>query len=328
MKQDILDTQVATIISENGYTNNDAKNGKFIGDNISLYDALCTLPLKWKDMIEDVAKLPYHSKEQLTAKSYIPRYYISGTYDMGTSDTRFPIYGSPLIPSNLMTIDVDGKDNNGIDIWELRKRIFELPYVFSCLRSVSNMGFYCIIPIKDTNYTTEYYTYIYKLWKQKFDIDIDIKAKSLVRARIISYNDDIDKWMKDETTIWDVKSLEQRAPQQKEFHMIDYKPKKIVENDFDWTNILHKVMTKLIEDGYYVENYYAWYYLGCECANFDDGKDLFFKASMNYPHNRDTHSDIDKRWKGCKPSGINDDLIRKWCGMAKKRYGNDWMKKI
>ena len=86
-------------------------------------------------------------------------------------------------------------------------------------------------------------------------------------------------------------------------------------------------MRKVIQGGYYVKGYNAWYHLGCECANFDDGKELFITASRNVDYNDDI-SVIESKWNKCTPSGIDNDFIRKWCGMAKNRFGKNWMTKI
>lgn len=315
-KDEILNKYVATIINENGYI-----NGKFIGSNITLYDALYTLPLKWKERLEYTSSLEYHSKEQIEAKSQLPRYYISGIYDMSEYIYRFPIHDYPKCASNLMTIDVDAKDNPTIDIWKIREEIFKLPYVFSCLKSSSGKGFYCIIPIQDTHYTKEYYHYIIDLWKNKFNLNIDEKADTLVRARIISYNEDIDSWIKDEVSVWKLKKLKEEKSDKNELSLFNYKPK--YQSNSNWERITHLCMKKLIDDGYTVNDYAAWYHLGCELANFDDGYEMFYQSSKNYD-NSQSDSYISKRWKGCKASGIDDNLIRKWCGMAKNKYGNDW----
>lgn len=324
-KQEILSKYVATIISENGYTNNDKENGRFIGSNITLYDVLYTLPLKWKEKLIDTMNMEYHSSEQEHAKTLLPRYYISGIYNMSEYIFRFPIHDYPKEASNLMTVDIDAKDNPNVDIWKIREEIFNLPYVFSTLKSVSGKGFYCIIPIEDTHYTKEYYLYLIDIWKKKFNINIDKYAASLVRARIISYNEDIDSWIKDEVSVWKLKKIEVQEEKKEESSLFNYKPKK--QYDSNWEEITHKCMKKLIDDGYTVNDYRAWYYLGCELANFDDGYELFYQSSKNYD-NSQSDSAITKRWKGCSATGIDENLIRKWCGMAKNKYGLDWMKKI
>lgn len=321
-KKEILSTYVATLKTETGYDD----SGKPVGMNIPLKYILYDLPLQNKDWLDYVVSLPYHSKEQMKAKSKTPRYYISGIYDMNEFNYgRFPIHDYPKQASNLMTIDVDKKDNPDIDIWKIREEIFKLPYVFSCLKSSSGQGFYCIIPIEDTKYTKEYYNYIIRLWKHKFNITVDLNASSLVRARIISYNEDIDNWIKDSVEEWKLKYIE---PVKTEEHKSEIIYSKYERNKSDnWEELSHLAMKAVIDDGYFVNGYNAWYHLGCECKNFDDGEEMFIKASQNTNYNDDL-SVIRKKWNSCTASGIDDDFIRKWCGMAKNRFGKEWIKTI
>lgn len=323
-KKDILSTYVATLKTETGYDS----NGNPVGLNIPLKYVLYDLPLKSKDWLDYVASLPYHSKEQLKAKSKTPRYYISGIYDMNEFNYgRFPIHDYPTKASNLMTIDIDGKDNENIDIWSIRKDIFNLPYVFSCIKSVSRNGFYCIIPIEDTKYTKEYYNYIIKLWKQKFGINIDDNAASLVRARIISYDEDIESWIKDEVEVWKLKYIEPIKKQEvitKKENCSKYNNDN--ENGFDWNYLTEKAMELVIDDGYYVNGYNAWYHLACELKAFNR-YDLFVKASNNIAYD-DSIKVIDKKWNAAEAADIDESLIRKWCGMARNRIGKNWIKNI
>ena len=83
-------------------------------------------------------------------------------------------------------------------------------------------------------------------------------------------------------------------------------------------------MELVINDGYYVKGYNAWYHLACELKAFDR-YDLFIKASNNVDYN-DSIDKIKKKWDNAEPVNIDNDLIRKWCGMARNRIGKDWIK--
>jgi len=318
----ILHKYCAVIKTSSGYD----ESGSPVGMNVPLKYILYDLPLMLKDWLLYVEGLEYHSPEQNEAKNKSPRYYISGMYDMNEFNYgRFPIHDYPIKESNLMCIDIDAKDNEDVDIWKLREEIFKLPYVFSCLKSVSGKGFYCIIPIENTRYTKEYYKYIARLWKKKFNINVDDNASSLVRARIISYNEDIDNWIKDQVDEWNLKYVEKEEEIKESSGLYDYRLKNI--RDDKWEEIAHKAMRMVINNGYFVNGYNAWFHLGCECRNFDDGEELFIKASKNVNYNDDINI-ILKKFNNCSPSGIDNDFIRKWCGMAKNRFGKDWIKMI
>ena len=306
--------QVGAIRHQNSYK----------GTNAPLHYLLYDLVDEWSDMLKKIQAMEYHSKEQAEAKSQVPRFYISGAYDFNVKDS-FPIYNKPIVKSNLMTIDIDEKDNE-IDIWSIRKQIFELPYVYSCLKSVSGHGYYCIIAIEDTDYTKEYYRYIAKLWKQQFNLNCDTNASSLVRARIISYDEERDNWIKKDTNIsvWKLKLKEKKTEvkPQEQIKFDKYKH----DNNLD--NVIPLIMEKLIDDGYYIDSYGAWYHIGCELKNFQNGEEMFVKLSQNNPRYNDDIKAILKKYKECSPSGIDDNLRRKWIGMAKNKYGKDWLKVI
>lgn len=312
---DIENTYVAAIPFENSYN----------GTNAPLKYLLNDLVEEWKERLTSCKSLEYHSNEQKGAKSRLPRFYISGAYDFSVTD-RFPIYNKPIKKSNLMTIDVDEQDNN-IDIWKIRDEIFNLPYVYSCLKSVSGHGFYVIIPILDTDFTKEYYNYICDLWKQKYGIVCDKQASSLVRARIISYDEDSQKYIKKDTEInvWELKK-KQKKECIEEYKQEVFSKYETTTRNFD--KLIPKIMEALINDGYCVNSYGAWWYIGCELANFDNGEQLFIKLSQNNTKYNDSIKTILNKWKQCSPTGITDELRRKWMGMAKNKYGEQWMAKI
>ena len=53
--------------------------------------------------------------------------------------------------NNLIAIDLDAKDNEGVTIEEMRKRINSLPYVMYSSLSVGGKGMYVLIPISESN---------------------------------------------------------------------------------------------------------------------------------------------------------------------------------
>jgi len=81
----------------------------------------------------------------------------------------------------------------------------------------------------------------------------------------------------------------------------------------------------MIDSGYYAKNYNAWYHLGAELKNFDNGWELFLKSSLNSNYD-DDETTIKKKWDQITASGIDNDLRRKWMGMAKNKFGTYWYK--
>lgn len=320
--KDILNTKVTVINKQNGYDK--------VGEVLELSYPLLYLPEKvLKDKLIAAQQMEYQSEEQKQLKGNTPRYYISGIFELEEwkQGGKFPIYGKPITGSNLMTIDIDGKDNTHLDLFEIRKKIFNLPYVFSCLKSFSGKGYYCIIPIEDTMKTKEYYKYIVKLWKQQFDINCDENSSSLIRARVCSYDEDMVQWIKKgDVQIWNLEYIEKPEEQPIEVEVQYPKYTNNKQDGLDWNFITHKAIELLIADGYHVESYNQWYYLGCALKNFPDGEQLFIQASQN-PKYTDSISNIIKRYNRCTADGLPENTIVKYCGMARNRYGDKWFVK-
>lgn len=53
--------------------------------------------------------------------------------------------------NNLIAVDLDAKDNEGVTIEEMRKKINSLPYVMYSSLSVGGKGMYALIPILESN---------------------------------------------------------------------------------------------------------------------------------------------------------------------------------
>ena len=72
-------------------------------------------------------------------KSSLPAITVSGVFSKRRAD-------SLIRPSNLICIDIDGKDNPSIsDMEKFKKRLAELPYVMYCGLSASGKGAFCNI---------------------------------------------------------------------------------------------------------------------------------------------------------------------------------------
>lgn len=314
LTQDIENQVVTVIGSSTGY-----KNGKWTCSNLRLKHILWELTDYLKDELNEVQLMEYHSEEQKKAKNNLPRFYIAGKY---STEVGFHINDREILEySNLMTVDIDEKDNTDVDIWKIREELFKEDYIYSLIKSCSGHGYYAIIPIEDGKYTKLYYSYISKLWKQKYNLITDKQANSFTRARILSWDDERDKWIKkDKVCIWKLKDEEEKK--------VKVENKVYSNESLNYKeNLTHLAMAMLINDGYSVEGYNKWFYTGCELANFQDGESLFIEMSKNGKYH-DSIDDILKKWAECikHVTGLTDDIHRKWQGMAKNRFGKDWMK--
>lgn len=96
---------------------------------------------------------------------------------------------SLMTPSNLICIDIDGKDNPSIsDMEELKVRLAKLPYVMYCGLSASGTGLFCIIPYEDYR---KHKLHFYALEQDFKDMGIvvDSSCSDICRLRFYSYDE-------------------------------------------------------------------------------------------------------------------------------------------
>lgn len=92
-------------------------------------------------------------------------------------------------PSNIICIDIDGKDNPSIsDMEELKRRLSRLPYIMYIGLSASGTGLFCIIPYGDY---TLHKLYFYSLEQEFKDMGIvlDSSCSDIGRLRFYSHDE-------------------------------------------------------------------------------------------------------------------------------------------
>lgn len=96
--------------------------------------------------------------------------------------------------NNLIAIDLDAKDNEGVTIEEMRKRINSLPYVMYSSLSVGGKGMYALIPIAEDNKND--FKAVFNALNEDFKglgLSLDGSCVNVNRERYISY-DDKENW--------------------------------------------------------------------------------------------------------------------------------------
>ena len=317
MKSKYIKQLTVTVIGTNrGYKTTEDGTFSYTQYNTTVIDAFYLGKNEYKQQIDYVQSLQYHSTEQLEAKQNLPSIMFGGKWEL------WHIHDEEIIDkTNLIVIDVDKKDNT-IDLKGLTKKIFDLPYVFAVFKSSSGKGLKAIVLVEDGYKCKDYYDYLIDLWKYKFDVVIDKQAKNIGRKCFVFVDDDI--MIKDDDIDikpWKLVKIELPVKETKKVDIFNK-----TDNDY-MIERTHNAITAVINDGYYVDSYGAWYHLACELSNFNDGLELFTKASKNHPIHNDTDSDIIKKYNNAKPTGITEELNKKWQGLAKNRLGNKWWKK-
>ncbi|MTU30694.1 BT4734/BF3469 family protein [Parabacteroides merdae] len=120
--------------------------------------------------------------ERKRLKSSLPAITVSGVFSKRRADCL-------LRPSNLICIDIDGKDNPSIsDMEVLKASLAKLSYVMYCGLSASGNGLFCIIPYDDFGKHKLYFNALQQEFKD-MGIIIDSSCSDICRLRFYSYDE-------------------------------------------------------------------------------------------------------------------------------------------
>lgn len=305
--------------------------GNYVQMDVPLRYVLYDLANMYKDKINNVRNLPYHSDEQKKLKAELPFFYIGGTFPIKNIKDE-----ALITPTGLMCVDIDFCDNEK-EPNEYREDLFNLPWVLGCYLSASGKGIYLIVPIEDSTNPEPYYRYIEKLLFSKYKVKVDANAINVARARVLSY-DNIDKWTKSEDTdikVFDLKII----------------PKTVVEQKSE-TKILSRFAKKerteadLLNDDEFC-------YLAADCAinklgmqtnnanNMRDwlghistltilgsrGLDLAIALSRQSPEFK-SEQDVIKTFNRYARQHADRTYMLRYFKYCKDRLGNDWVAKV
>ena len=297
-----------------------------------LIDVLTTTPLRYKDYIQQLRSLPYHSDEQKAAKSKLPCFVISGTFPMRDIKAN-----KIKTHNNLLTIDIDKCDNPDIDLMgEMRDKLFKLPYVYSCLKSVSGEGLFLIIPIKDDTRVKSYVKQIAELFKYEYGIVIDSKCHDINRKRIISYDEDYKRYIKTDCDIeeWNTEYVEIPIDFLESSKPFVIRPPRKPQEQFGDDTLTRKTIEYLINvkrlsvDDFNVEKGFGfWINMASRLKAQPNGKELFRTLSNNTSSYKDNDKLIDSVYdKADVCTDTVDEYNRFWYGTAKRLLGSEWYK--
>ncbi len=317
--KDILQTKVTCINANNGMF-----GGVYQQTDISVLDCISRLPKQFKHNIDIVRSYEYHSQEQKEAKvRLIPTFILSGTYPYKKICDK-----DIITKANLLAVDIDYCDNEGMNVVEMRNKIFGLPYVFGVYKSVSDKGLFAIIAIEDTAKTKLYVPEIARVWSKLYGIKIDQKCSNIARKRFASYDPDWKQYTKFEGELdeWD-REWEDRD--KIDSSLIPMKVYRVGYNRFDENKIQSKDIAKyLINKGFSIEGVNEWFAAACNLYNIDEGDELFLQLSRQ---SKSYVSDEDcmRTFRSAKNyADEEENTIKYWIGKAKKYLGQGWYKEI
>lgn len=123
-----------------------------------------------------------NDKERKRLKNSLPAITVSGIFSKRRADCM-------ISPSNLICIDIDGKDNPSVsDMDVLKARLAKLPYIMYCGLSASGKGMFCIIQYDDFGNHKLYFNALQQEFKE-MGIIIDSSCSDICRLRFYSYDE-------------------------------------------------------------------------------------------------------------------------------------------
>jgi hypothetical protein len=146
---------------------------------INLWDWL-TKKSPYMDIVDEIRSS--NDRERIKyLKTQLPAITPSGVFSVRKSDKL-------KIPTNIICIDIDGKDNPDIaDMEVLKSDLSKLPYIMYCGLSASGKGLFCLIRIADYQ---KHINHFYALENEfaSMNIVIDSSCKDIGRLRFYSYD--------------------------------------------------------------------------------------------------------------------------------------------
>lgn len=292
--------------------------------NLSFELIFTYLADRFKDSFDKFSLLEYGSKMYKNKKQLFPYFIPGGTIPKGSNPSD-----KNITPNNIFVVDIDAKDNPGIDLPGTRKALLELIGVVGVYKSISGKGLWIMVYSEDYKYIKQYYSYFCKLLKSKYNIIADANCSNISRKRVLSYNSDwadytnfgnIEPW-----NLKDIAPVQNNTPKNNSFDEFinkrvfsvyretSYKSGDLRNNE----ERLHEAIDTCATGGWYEDDYYKWYYVACDCKNLPDGESLFTRISNNYPKKKDSTERIQSTYNRAKPSGVSK-CIGKWINRAKQ----------
>lgn len=246
----------------------------------------------------------------------LPCVTISGLFE-GDRKASMVTQMNPII-----CVDID-KIPDGMTLEDLKKKVFELPYVFYVSLSARGEGIFALV-----YYNTKYdFLTTFKSLQYDFKlmgIEIDKACKDICRLRFVSWDEDTLE--KEDVDMYEGEYLEQFADPK--FYIKDTKKEntgQVYMNDW----FTYKTIKYLINHcGYRADDYQDWLMDGFRLATFGDyGHALFMHLSQHSDNFNERAAE--RKWNECvKTTQMTKDSLLYYYGEAKRRLGFNWKRII
>lgn len=219
--------------------------------------------------------------------------------------------------NSVICVDID-EIPEGMTLEELKKKVFELPYVFYVSLSARGEGIFALIYYNTDKKFLDIFKALQNDFKQ-MGITIDKACKDICRLRFVSW--DAEPLEKEEVEMYDGEYLEPfdipQFDRQIEYHTF-------TPHLFDdW--FTYKTIKYLINYcGYRADEYQDWLIDGFRLATFGEyGYHLFVLLSQS--SDGFNSRVVENKWKECvKTTQMSKDCLAHYYAEARKRLGSNW----
>lgn len=188
--------------------------------------------------------------------------------------------------TGVIVLDLDAKDNVGIDIHEAVKDCQYIPNTLAYHKSVSGEGYAIYVHVDEWKENT--YKFARQYYTVMLGVTFDKATSNLSRLRYVSYDPDI--WIAEEIEPLIIPEVIKKKVEMRQF---DMKPDRLAKSDSIITDLIDTVISNGDDP---TSDYADWFSIGCALANAygESGRQLFHKVSSNYhAYNPD---EVDKKY--------------------------------
>ena len=256
---------------------------------------------------------PKAAKAMKTAN--LPCVTISGLFEGERKASQVTVM-NPII-----CVDIDVIPQT-MTLEELKKNVFELPYVFYVSLSARGEGIFALVYYNmEKGFLNTFKSLQYDF--RVMGIEIDKACKDICRLRFVSWDENTLE--KEDVEMYDEEYLEAFADPQ--FHK-ETKERSVNNTYIDdyFTFCVIEYLIKMC--GYRADEYQDWLMDGFRLATFGEyGHALFMYLSKNSDNFNERVAE--RKWSECvRTTQMTKDCLAYYYGEAKRRLGPDWMRII
>ena len=265
----------------------------------------CTFPVWDLVTTSSFENIVTKYRNGLIEKRSLPAFTPSGVFRERCADAL-------IEPSNVICIDIDGKDNPSVSYTTTMKRLVsQLPFVWYCGISVSGNGVFCLVKYEDHKLHKQYFKALEKDFSD-IGLTIDKACSDICRLRIVSY--DSNPYINENPTIYNKmiqldsdmneKHTQQTVVMQKTYTMeqclispLECSGMSAAVSAVSSTNRIIAIIDRILDlEIDITQRYEDWYCIGCVIRSIfgDAGRNTFHQISQFYPNY--SHEECDSKY--------------------------------